>query len=131
VWTIIKIGLSFGPVQSNHSKLDELHGDAAGDDRVAHKDIGAVGAWDEKFAIDIVALPIRVPSSISIGAVSHLSMYSKLHLHFTCLRTARNNSVWSMLPKRPRISNSSTRQRPAVLDCALHDMRSDKAGVEC
>jgi hypothetical protein len=23
-----------------------LHGDAAGDDRVAHKDIGAVGAWD-------------------------------------------------------------------------------------
>jgi hypothetical protein len=23
-----------------------LHGDAAGDDRVAHEDIGAVGAWD-------------------------------------------------------------------------------------
>src|SRR5580693_10740878 len=54
-------------------------------------------------------LSIRVPSSISIGAVSHLSMYSKLHLHFTCLRTARNNSVWSMLSKRPRISNSSTK----------------------
>src|ERR1700692_944308 len=35
--------------------------------------------------------------------------FDVLHLHFTCLRTARNNSVWSMLSKRPRISNSSTK----------------------
>src|ERR1700689_1887149 len=53
-------------------------------------------------------LPTRVPSSSFIGAVSHLSIYSKAHSHFTCLRTARSNSVWSMLSNRPRISNSST-----------------------
>src|SRR5580658_9587271 len=49
-------------------------------------------------------LPTRVPSSSSIGAVSHLSIYSKAHSHFTCLRTARSNSVWLMLSNRPRIS---------------------------
>src|ERR1700682_4619073 len=44
---------------------------------------------------------IVVPSSCTIGALSHLSMYSSAHLHVTCLRVARNRSSWSMLSKDP------------------------------
>ena len=49
-----------------------------------------------------------VPSSCSIGAFSHRSMYSSAHLHFTCFRTARSKSSWSMLSNRPLMSNSRT-----------------------
>src|SRR6516225_924795 len=51
---------------------------------------------------------IVVPSSCTIGAFSHLSMYSSAHLHFTCFRMARSKSSWSMLSNRPLMSNSST-----------------------
>src|SRR5215468_6382486 len=47
-----------------------------------------------------------VPSSFTMGALSHLSMYSKAHLHVTCFRTARSKSSWSMLSNRPLMSNS-------------------------
>src|SRR5216683_8305741 len=53
-------------------------------------------------------LSIMVPSSCTIGAVSHLSMQSSAHLHVTCFRTARSKSVWSILSNRPLISNSRT-----------------------
>jgi hypothetical protein len=46
--TVINLGRR--DVLAEHLDLGKLrhllHGDAAGDDRVAHKDIGAVGAWD-------------------------------------------------------------------------------------
>ena len=46
--TVINLGRR--DVLTEHLDLGKLrhllHGDAAGDDRVAHKDIGAVGAWD-------------------------------------------------------------------------------------
>jgi len=45
--TVINLGRR--DVLAEHLDFGELrrllHGDAAGDDRVAHKDIGAVGAW--------------------------------------------------------------------------------------
>src|SRR5260370_1385494 len=37
-----------------------------------------------------------VPSSMTIGAVSHLSMYSTAQGHVTCFRTAFRRSAWSM-----------------------------------
>src|SRR6266436_552327 len=49
-----------------------------------------------------------VPSSCTIGAVSHLSMQSSAHLHVTCFRTARSRSPWSILSNRPLMSNSRT-----------------------
>ena len=49
-----------------------------------------------------------VPSSCTIGALSHLSMYNSAHLHVICFRTARSRSLWSMLSHRPLMSNSST-----------------------
>src|ERR1700680_3850397 len=51
---------------------------------------------------------IVVPSSCTIGAFSHLSMYSSAHLHVTCFCMARSKSLWSMLSNRPLMSNSST-----------------------
>ena len=42
---------------------------------------------------------VLVPSSCTMGAFSHLSMYSSAHLCVTCFRTARNRSSWSMLSK--------------------------------
>src|SRR5438270_6774650 len=51
---------------------------------------------------------IAVPSSCTIGALSHLLMYSSAHLHVTCFRTARSKRSWSMLSNRPLLSNSNT-----------------------
>src|SRR5438445_7221790 len=49
-----------------------------------------------------------VPSSCTMGALSHLSMYNSAHLHVMCFRTARSKSSWSMLSNRPFMSNSRT-----------------------
>ena len=51
---------------------------------------------------------IVVPSSFTMGARSHLSMYNSAHLHVMCFRTARSKSSWSMLSNRPLMSNSKT-----------------------
>ena len=48
-----------------------------------------------------------VPSSCTIDAVSHLSMYSSAHLHVTCFRIPYKSS-WSMLSNSPLMSNSRT-----------------------
>src|SRR5260370_28176779 len=50
---------------------------------------------------------ILVPSSCTIDAVSHLSMYSSAHLHVTCFRTARSKSSWLMLWNMPFLLNSN------------------------
>src|SRR6266487_3124016 len=49
-----------------------------------------------------------VPSSCTMGALCHLSMYNSAHLHVTCFRTARSRSSWSILSNRPLMSNSRT-----------------------
>lgn len=38
-----------------------------------------------------------VPSSCTMGALSHLSMYNSTHLHVTCFRTGRSKRSWSMI----------------------------------
>ena len=65
--------------------------------------------------IGLITPPCGVPRARSIltrfcsmGALNHLPMYSRAHLHFTCFRTALSKSSCSMLSNRPLMSNSKT-----------------------
>src|SRR5260364_57369 len=44
----------------------------------------------------------------ALGAFSHRSMYSKLHLQSVCFLTAFIRRSWGMLSNRPLMSNSTT-----------------------
>src|SRR5438552_5130952 len=75
--------------------------------RVVHEEIGQ--DWTNHSALRRTGLrSIMVPSSCTMGALSHLSMYNSAHLHVMCFRTARSKSSWSMLSNRPLMSNSRT-----------------------
>src|ERR1700730_7646335 len=43
-----------------------------------------------------------VPSSCTMGALSHLSMYNSAHLHVMCFRTARSKSRGRCCRRTPR-----------------------------
>jgi hypothetical protein len=53
------------------------------------------------------ARSILIPFSY-MGAVNHLSMYSRAYLHFTCFRAALSKSSCSMLSNSSLMSNSKT-----------------------
>src|SRR5260364_33268 len=53
-------------------------------------------------------LSVAWPSGICMGAFSHRSMYSKLHLQSVCFLTAFIRRSWGMLSNRPLMSNSTT-----------------------